>query len=103
MLHLTETTFTEHTTSGVVLLDFYANRCGPCQILGKFMPHLAEKYAWKAVVAKVNTDTEFTLAQRFGITALPTVIILKNGVEVERLRWLHEPETYSELLDKHLA
>ena len=102
MLHLTDTNFTEHTTSGVTLLDFYADRCWPCQILGKLMPHLAEKYAWKATIAKVNTDTEFVLAQRFGITALPTVVVLKDGKEVERLRWLHQPETYSEIIDKHL-
>jgi thioredoxin 1 len=102
MLHLTDTNFTQNTTSGVVLIDFYADRCGPCQILGKLMPHLADKYEWKAVVAKVNTDTEFVLTQRFGISALPTVIVLKDGVEVERLRWLNQPEVYSEIIDKHL-
>lgn len=102
MLHLTDTNFTQHTASGVTLIDFYADRCGPCQILGKLMPHLADKYEGKAVVAKVNTDTEFVLTQRFGITALPTVIVLKDGVEVERLRGLNQPEVYSEVIDKHL-
>jgi len=102
MLYLTDTNFIEHTTSGVTLIDFYADRCGPCQILGKLIPHLATKYEWKATVAKVNTETEFVLTQRFGISALPTVVILKDGVEVERLRGLHQPEVYSEMIDKHL-
>lgn len=102
MLHLTDTTFDQNTKTGVVLVDFYADRCGPCQMLGKLMPHLAEKYTWKATVAKVNTDTEFMTTQRFGITALPTVIVLKNGIEVERLRGLNQPEVYSEIIDKHL-
>jgi thioredoxin 1 len=102
MLHLTDTNFTQHTTSGVALIDFYADRCGPCQILGKLMPHLADKYEGKAVVAKVNSDTEFMLTQRFSISALPTVIVLKDGIEVERLRGLHQPEVYSEVIDKHL-
>jgi thioredoxin 1 len=86
MLHLTETDFDEQTKSGVVLIDFYADRCGPCQILGKLMPHLANKYTDKAIVAKVNTDTQFAITLRFGVSALPTVIVLKDGVEVERLR-----------------
>lgn len=102
MLHLTDTNFNEQTKTGVVLVDFYADRCGPCQMLGKLMPLLADKYTGKATIAKVNTDTEFVTAQRFGITALPTVIILKDGIEVERLRWLHQPEVYSEIIDKHL-
>ncbi len=102
MLYLTDTDFNQQTTSWVVLVDFYADWCGPCQVLGKLMPHLSDKYTWKATIAKVNTDTEFMTTQRFGITALPTVIILKDGVEVERLRGLHQPEVYSEAIDKHL-
>ena len=44
MLHLTDTTFNDNTKTGVILVDFYADRCGPCQMLGKLMPHLANKY-----------------------------------------------------------
>jgi thioredoxin 1 len=102
MLHLTDTTFTENTKSGVVLVDFYADRCGPCQMLGKLMPHLSTKYEGIAQIAKVNTDTEFMTTQKYWISALPTVIVLKDWVEVERLRGLHEPEVYSQVIDKHL-
>lgn len=102
MLHLTDTTFDENIKNGVVLVDFYADRCGPCQMLGKLMPLLAEKYTGKATVAKVNTDTEFVTAQKYWISALPTVIVLKDWIEVERLRGLHQPEVYSEIIDKHL-
>ncbi|USN54923.1 MAG: thioredoxin fold domain-containing protein [Candidatus Peribacteria bacterium] len=51
----------------------------------------------------MNTDIEFTLTQRYGITGLPTVVVFKDGQEVERLRGLQPPENYSSVLDKWLA
>lgn len=103
MKYLNEQDFVSTISSGVTLVDFYADWCAPCQILGKLMPHLAQKYEWHAVVAKVNTDIEFTLTQRYGITGLPTVVVFKDGQEVERLRGLQPPENYSSVLDKWLA
>ena len=67
LLELTETDFDSQVADGVTLVDFYGASCGPCQILGKLMPHLANKYDGQADVAKVNTGVEFTLAQKFGI------------------------------------
>jgi thioredoxin 1 len=103
MQYLTEQDFDTQTATGVALVDFYADRCGPCQILGKLVPHLADKYEGKALVAKVNTEQQFALTQRFGVHALPTVVILKDGKEVDRMKGLHPPETYSAILDKRLA
>lgn len=68
----------------------------------KLIPHLATKYEWRAVVAKVNTETEFVTTQKMAVSGLPTVIIFKEWKEVERLRWLHQPEAYSAVLDKWL-
>jgi thioredoxin 1 len=65
---LTQQDFGVETAQGVVLVDFYAGRCTPCQILGKLMPHLAEKYEGQAVVAKVDTQSQAALAQRLMIT-----------------------------------
>jgi thioredoxin 1 len=67
------------------------------------MPHLAEKFKDQALVAKVNSDTETPLTQKFWVRSLPTVIIFKNGQEVERLRWLLPPESYVEIVEKWLA
>lgn len=102
MLHLTEHNFEETINQGITLVDFYADRCGPCQILGKLMPHLAKKYDWQATIAKVNTEQEFTLTQKYGVTSLPTVILFKDGQEVQRVRGLLPPEKYSEILDTRI-
>lgn len=103
MQYLNETNFTQSIASWVALVDFYADWCGPCQILWKLMPHLAEKYDGKALVAKVNTDTEFAITQRYQVSALPTVVVFKDWKEVERMRWLQPPEAYSAVIDKRLA
>jgi thioredoxin 1 len=103
MQYLTEQDFDTQTATGVALVDFYADRCGPCKILGKLIPHLANKYEGAALVAKVDTEQQFTLTQRFEVHALPTVVILKDGKEVERLRGLQPPEAYSAVLDKRLV
>ena len=102
MLHLTQETFQETISSWVVMIDFYADRCWPCQILGKLMPHLAKKYDGKAIVAKVDTEVQKYLAGTHNIFSLPTVLVFKDWVEVERIKGLLPPEKYSELLDIHL-
>jgi thioredoxin-like negative regulator of GroEL len=63
------------------------------------MPRLAEKFEGQATIAKVNTSTEFVVAQQMGSFATPTVILFKDGQEVERLRGLHPPELYVEKLE----
>ncbi len=103
MLHLTQADFDQTIASWVVMVDFFADWCGPCQILGKLMPHLSTKYEWRAIVAKVNTDEQKYLAWTYNIMSLPTVIVFKDGVEVEKMKWLLPPEVYSEVLDKWLA
>ena len=74
----------------------------PCKVLAKLMPHLAEKFDGQATVAKVNTDEQRYLAWVHGITGLPTVIVFKDGKEVERLRGLQPPEVYVETLEKRV-
>lgn len=98
LLELTEENFTQSVARGVTLVDFYGTNCGPCQILAKLMPHLANKYEGQVTVAKVNTGVSFTLAQQFGIFSVPTVVILQDGKEVERLKGLQPPEAYVERL-----
>lgn len=103
MIHLTQEDFETTIAQGVTMVDFFADWCGPCQILGKLMPHLAGKYEWKATVAKVNTDEQTYLSGTYGIRSLPTVVVFKDGTEVERMVWLLPPEAYSEVLEKRLS
>lgn len=103
MEHFTQNTFKQKITSWVTLVDFYADRCGPCRILGKHIPHLSKKYEGIALVGKVNTEKEFAISQKYGIRSLPTVLVFKDWKEVERLTGLQPPEMYSAVIDKHLT
>ncbi|MEJ5918737.1 thioredoxin [Corynebacterium sp. H78] len=68
-----------------VLVDFWAEWCGPCRKLGPVIDELSEEMADQAVFAKVNVDEERTLAGMFQIMSIPTVLIFKDGQKVEEL------------------
>lgn len=65
-----------------VLVDFYADWCGPCRMAAPVIHDLAERYDGKAIVAKVDVDAEGPLAQRFGVMSIPTVMVFKNREKV---------------------
>lgn len=73
-------------TSVPVLVDFWADGCGPCRMLAPVLDELAVEQAGKAVIAKVNIGESPELAARFGVTAVPTLIVFKNGQPVRTLR-----------------
>lgn len=67
-----------------VLLDFWAPWCGPCRMIAPVIAQVAEKYAGKAKVGKVNVDEENDLTAAFGIVSIPTLVVLKGGKAVLR-------------------
>lgn len=68
-----------------VLLDLWAAWCGPCLILGPVIDELAVEMAGRVVVGKLNVDENPATAGRFGVRSIPTMLILRNGQEVDRL------------------
>lgn len=67
-----------------VLVDFYADWCGPCKMLSPLVDAMAEKYAGKLKVCKLNVDEEFPVAAQFGVQSIPTLIFFKNGEAVKK-------------------
>lgn len=84
IVYLNEDSFAEQTSSGVVLVDFYTDWCGPCKMMEPAMEQTAIRYKGKAVVAKVNADLNPGLKRQFGVRAYPTLILLKDGEEIGR-------------------
>lgn len=98
--HLNAEEFNGILQSGqTAVIDFSAVWCGPCQMLGPVMEELAEKYAGRAVVAKIDVDEQRELAMQYRVMSVPTVLIVKNGKEVARKVGVRELEEYAELLD----
>lgn len=62
-----------------VLIDFWASWCGPCKMIGPLIDELAEEYAGRIKIGKVNVDEENELAERHGIVSIPTLILYKDG------------------------
>ena len=74
------------SSSTPVLVDFWSEGCGPCRMLNPVLEEIAAAQAGKAVIAKVNIGESPELAARFGITAVPTLIVFKNGQQGRTLR-----------------
>jgi len=83
-----------------VLVDFYADWCGPCRMLVPTIEKLAQQYQGKAIVAKVNVDNLSSLASRYGIQGIPAVLIFDKGKEVQRLVGVRSQGDYAKALDK---
>jgi len=97
--HLTNADFdAEINSKEPVLVDFWAPWCGPCRMIGPVIEELAEEYAGKAKICKVNVDEEPELARRFKIVSIPCVIVFKDGDDAERLVGARGREDYVKAL-----
>ena len=67
-----------------VLLDFWAEWCGPCRMVGPYVEEIAKEFEGKALVGKVNVDMNPTLSSKFGIRNIPTLLFFKNGEIVDK-------------------
>ncbi|HKZ06245.1 MAG TPA: thioredoxin [Methylomirabilota bacterium] len=81
VLHLDQNTFDEAlaTTEGVLMVDFWAEWCGPCRAVAPVLEDLAGASAGKVTLAKVNVDEHPALAARFGVRSIPTILFVKDG------------------------
>ncbi len=85
-LELTDTNFDQEVlkTDKPVLVDFWAEWCGPCRMVGPIVEELASEYDGRAVIGKVNVDENHGVAAKFGIRNIPTLLIFKNGEVVDK-------------------
>ena len=86
-----------------VLLDFYADWCGPCKILGPIIDELAQEYEGRALVAKIDTEKNPQLSQHFKIKSIPTMMVVHQGQVVERFQGLVPKPNLEEILEEYIA
>ncbi|RMG06864.1 MAG: thioredoxin [Acidobacteria bacterium] len=86
-----------------VLVDFWAEWCGPCRMIAPSVEAVAEQFNGKAKVLKMNVDENPEIPQQYGIRGIPTLILFKGGVEQERIVGAVPRDVIIKLLEKHLS
>ena len=102
-VELTDANFEAETAKGVVLVDFWAEWCPPCRMVAPIVEEVAAEYAGKAKVAKVDTDANRKVSADLGITAIPTLIIFKDGEAAKRFTGVTSKDDLKKALDEALA
>lgn len=93
----TEDSFHSDIKHGVVLVDFYADWCGPCRMMTPILEKVADES--KAVIGKLDIDNAQKVAGTFQVTSVPTLILFKEGKEVGRLVGLRDAETVKQFIN----
>ena len=90
--------FDKGIAQGVVLVDFYADWCGPCRMLAPVVEELAQEMKDKITVAKVDTDQSVNVAARYEVTSIPTLILFKHGQVVKRVVGLKDLDALRKMI-----
>ena len=88
---------------GIALVDFWAEWCGPCKMIGPVVEELSQEYDGKALVAKVDVDENAELTQRYGVRSIPTILILKDGEVVDKHVGFATKEALASKIEAQLA
>ncbi|MBX2876910.1 MAG: thioredoxin [Saprospiraceae bacterium] len=98
----TDKNFEAESAAGVAVVDFWAEWCGPCRMIGPIIEELASDYEEKAVIGKVNVDDNPEISMKFGIRSIPTILILKDGEVVDKQVGVTTKNKLAEKIDKAL-
>ena len=105
LVHLTEKEFSVKVgqSKGLVLVDFWAPWCGPCVMVGPILEQLAEELSGKVTIFKLNVDDHGSLAQRFAVSGIPTMLLFKDGELSDTYIGAAPKQRIREFIEKHMA
>ena len=98
----TDNNFDDETSKGVVLVDFWAEWCGPCRRLAPTVDALASEFDGRATVAKLNVDENPNVPGRFAVRGIPTLLLFKGGQVVDQVVGLADKDQLKKVIDKHV-
>jgi len=100
-LEITDTTFEEVVlrSDKPVMVDFWAQWCGPCKMVGPIIDQISEEYHGRVVVGKVDVDANQQFAAKYGVRNIPTVLVFKNGEVINRQVGASPKKVYTDVID----
>lgn len=100
--HFTDENFASETAQGVVLVDFYADWCGPCRMMTPVIEEFAQENQGKIAVGKLDIDASPNVTQMYGVTSIPTLILFKDGQPVGTFVGLKDKNSLTHLVQSAL-
>ncbi len=101
LIHFENENFDDLKRDGVVLVDFYADWCGPCKMVSPILEEISEERNDFKII-KVNVDKASDLATKYGVMSIPTMIVFKNGVEVDKNIGFLPKDDIIKLIEKNM-
>jgi thioredoxin 1 len=102
IVYLDDNSFKKTISSGVTLVDFYADWCGPCRMIAPIIEELSTEFDGKAKIAKLDIEKAQEVTSEFQVTSIPTIILFKDGNEIKRIVGLRDKETLKTLVSSAL-
>lgn len=100
--HVTDQTFSTEIKEGLVLVDFWAPWCGPCKMIAPVLEEIDGEMGDKVRIIKLNVDEYAGTAGKFGVMSIPTLILFKDGVAVDKVIGFYPKEALTEIISKHM-
>ncbi|MFJ8247895.1 thioredoxin [Bacillus sp. 1P10SD] len=100
--HVTDQTFSTEIKEGLVLVDFWAPWCGPCKMIAPVLEEIDGEMGDKVRIIKLNVDENAGTVGKFGVMSIPTLILFKDGVAVDKVIGFYPKEALTEIISKHM-
>lgn len=102
IVKITDDTFENEISNGLVLVDFWAPWCGPCKMIAPVLEEINEEMEHQVKIAKLNVDDNQATTAEYGVMSIPTLLLFKDGEVVEKVIGFQPKENLIEVISKHL-